>query len=177
MIRKELGSYIEQASKDSANWDKKLTAGLQRDLQMALDDSIESASGNSGMWRSYLREYSQRSKKIDMAADMQERPKSPLQASVLNEADKANESAALRIPNMLNPKVTLANAILDRLSKNKAADVTRATTELSLNPESMASALEGKVPTLPPRRRAGSSKPMTKAAVGVAAGTNNKNKK
>lgn len=177
MIRKELGSYIEQASKESANWDKKLTAGLQRDLQMALDDSIEAASGNNGMWRTYLREYSQRSKKIDMAKDMQERAKSPLQRSTIGPADHVENQTATGLPNILDRKAMIANAILKSAGKGKAADVTRLITEDMLTPEKLAAALEGKVPTLPPRTRPTSSGPSTRAAVGAAAATNNKKNK
>lgn len=166
MLRKEMGSYIETAAKESANWDKKLTAGLQRDLQMAIDDSIEAAIGNTGEWRRYLREYSQRSKAIDMAGDMQERARNPLQRSTIGESDHVAAQTSTGLPNLLDRNAMIASAILKAAGKGKAADVTRSLSGMALDPEKMAAALEGKVPTAPPR---GNPRPQSSAATRAAA--------
>lgn len=55
-VRKELGTYISAAAKDSANWDKRLAGGLQNSLQDAFDAAIEKAGGTG--WKDYLTAYS-----------------------------------------------------------------------------------------------------------------------
>mgnify|MGYP001597964977 CR=1 FL=1 len=62
-IRKEIGNIIEQNVQETKNWDKRLTGGLQRDLQKNIDDSIEAAGGRG--WKDYLRTYSDMSKPIE----------------------------------------------------------------------------------------------------------------
>lgn len=68
-VRKELGNYIDQAAKDSSSWDKRLTAGLQIDLQHSIDDAIEGAAPG---FKAYLKRYSDLSKPIDQMKVMQE---------------------------------------------------------------------------------------------------------
>lgn len=55
-VRKELGSYISVAAKDTANWDKRLSGKLQNSLQDAFDAAIEKAGGAG--WKDYLATYS-----------------------------------------------------------------------------------------------------------------------
>lgn len=68
-VRKELGNYIQQAAKDSSSWDKKLTSGLQIDLQHSIDDAIENAAPG---FKAYIQRYSELSKPIDQMKAMQE---------------------------------------------------------------------------------------------------------
>lgn len=63
-VRKELGNTISTFAKESGNWDKKLTAGLQRDIQKAIDSSIERA-GAGDLWGQYLAKYQELSKPIN----------------------------------------------------------------------------------------------------------------
>lgn len=62
-IRKELGNTIETFAKESNNWDKRLAAGLERDLQRKIDNAILKAGGVE--WPQYLRQYSDLSQKIE----------------------------------------------------------------------------------------------------------------
>ena len=62
-IRKEIGNYIQQNADASKNWDKRLTGGLQRDLQRNIDDAIEAAGGSQ--WKQYLSTYAEKSKPIE----------------------------------------------------------------------------------------------------------------
>lgn len=67
-IRKEAGNVINQYAKETNNFDKRLTAGLQRDIQGYIDDAINSAAGSSNgqpMWSAYLQKYSELSKPND----------------------------------------------------------------------------------------------------------------
>lgn len=61
-IRKEIGNTIKKNSQETANWDKRLTGGLERDLQRNIDDAIEAAGGSR--WKEYLSTYAEKSKPI-----------------------------------------------------------------------------------------------------------------
>ena len=62
-IRKEVGNTIRKNAEATANWDKRLAAGLERDLQRNIDDAIEAAGGTG--WKDYLSTYSSMSKPIN----------------------------------------------------------------------------------------------------------------
>lgn len=51
-VRKEIGNTIQTHAKETANWDKRLTSGLERSIQKHIDDAIEMAGGTG--WKSYL---------------------------------------------------------------------------------------------------------------------------
>ena len=62
-IRKELGNTISTFSKETANWDKRMASGLQKDVQGYIDTAIENAGGST--WRDYLSRYADMSKPIN----------------------------------------------------------------------------------------------------------------
>lgn len=62
-IRKEIGNTISKNAKETANWDKRLASGLERDLQKNIDDAIEAAGGTG--WKDYLSTYRDMSKPIN----------------------------------------------------------------------------------------------------------------
>lgn len=62
-IRKEIGNTIDKYSKETSNWDKRLTSGLERNVQRFIDDAIEGAGGSG--WKDYLAQYAGMSKRID----------------------------------------------------------------------------------------------------------------
>lgn len=62
-IRKEVGNTIGTFAKETSNWDKRLTAGLEKNVQGMIDDAIEGAGGTG--WRGYLRSFADQSKSID----------------------------------------------------------------------------------------------------------------
>jgi len=62
-IRKEVGNTISSFAKETANWDKRLTSGLQRDVQGFIDEAIESSGGST--WKDYLARYGEMSKPIN----------------------------------------------------------------------------------------------------------------
>ena len=62
-VRKEIGDAIKLNAKELGNSDKRLTAGLQQQIQKQIDDAIEGA-GNAG-WKDYLKKYAEMSKPID----------------------------------------------------------------------------------------------------------------
>lgn len=63
-VRKEIGNTISKHAKESANWDKNLAAGLERDLQRSIDAAIERA-GAGPLWQQYLSKYQELSKPVD----------------------------------------------------------------------------------------------------------------
>jgi hypothetical protein len=68
-VRKELGNYIQTAAKESASWDKRLTSGLQTELQHSIDDAIEASAPG---FKAYLARYRDMSKPIDQMKVIQE---------------------------------------------------------------------------------------------------------
>lgn len=65
-IRKEIGNDIRKFAKEAANWDAKLTAGLEKSIKSYIDNSIEKAGGVR--WKEYLDKYAQYSTKINQMA-------------------------------------------------------------------------------------------------------------
>jgi hypothetical protein len=55
-VRMEIGNTIKTFSKETANWDKRLTAKLDAGIKGYIDDAIESAGGKG--WKDYLSTYS-----------------------------------------------------------------------------------------------------------------------
>lgn len=80
-VRKELGNLIERNSKDTANWDKRLSAKLQNEIQDAIDNAIESAGGTG--WKDYLKQYASRAKVIEADVARKEGMYKPLQKTNL----------------------------------------------------------------------------------------------
>jgi hypothetical protein len=65
-VRKEVGNTIGRFSKETANWDKKVVSGLERNIQSYIDDAIERAGGTG--WKDYLKTYSSGMKAVDAQA-------------------------------------------------------------------------------------------------------------
>lgn len=80
-IRKEIGNVIERNSKDTANWDKRLSAKLQNEIQDAIDDAIEGAGGAG--WKDYLKQYASRAKVIEADVARKEGMYAPMQKTNL----------------------------------------------------------------------------------------------
>lgn len=70
-IRKEIGNVVETYAKETSNWDKRMTSGLQKEIQARMDHAITQA-GAGDLWKKYLKEYSDRSAKIDAMKTGQE---------------------------------------------------------------------------------------------------------
>lgn len=54
-IRKEVGNTINTFAKETSNWDKRMTSGLEKDIQGYIDNAIENAGGAT--WKDYLARY------------------------------------------------------------------------------------------------------------------------
>lgn len=62
-LRKELGNDIKTQQRVTNNWDRKVSGGLERDIQRVMDDAIES-SGGSGWRAEYMDPYAARMAQI-----------------------------------------------------------------------------------------------------------------
>lgn len=51
-LRKDLGDQIEKLVKDTSTSDRRMTGGLQKEIQSKIDDAIESAGGSG--WKEYI---------------------------------------------------------------------------------------------------------------------------
>jgi len=142
MVRKEeLGNYIEQAAKDSANWDKRLTGGLLRDMQKVMDDAIES-SGGAG-WKDYLAEYSRRSDAIDFARQRMEGWRKSKNPASVSAGDHVEQATSTGLPQTLTREGMIANAILRFANKKFAPKVEAELTQILLDPAKAAEVLDG----------------------------------
>jgi hypothetical protein len=107
-VRKELGLYIDNAIgaelRGSGKWDKTMTAGLERTLQKAFDNSINATSG--GKWSPYLNTFSRLSAKLDADALRREGMYKPPQKSAVVSAPNVTETAGIHLPRMLSAPVT-----------------------------------------------------------------------
>lgn len=118
-VRKEIGNTISKHAKESANWDTKLAAGLERDLQKSIDAAIEKA-GAGDLWTRYLSRYSELSKPIN-------------QMDVAREiADKSID----KITGQIKPGA-LGRAISDDTAA-RATGFGKATLENTMSPEQLA---------------------------------------
>ncbi|HAG05312.1 MAG TPA: hypothetical protein DCG68_00460 [Cryomorphaceae bacterium] len=62
MVRKEAGNIVEKFSQESKTFDQRLTSGLVKTVQTAIDDAIEQAGGVG--WKAYLGKYQELSKPL-----------------------------------------------------------------------------------------------------------------
>lgn len=129
-VRKEIGNTISTFAKESGNWDKKLTSGLERDIQKSMDAAIEKA-GAGDLWTRYLSKYQELSKPInamDTAAEIGKRSISGINDKLTPAAfaralrDETAQSATgfnkATLANTLEPQqLTRLNAIKEDLKR------------------------------------------------------------
>lgn len=146
-IRKEIGNTIKTHAKETANWDKRLAAGLERDVQRAIDDAIESAGGAG--WKQYLAEFSTQSKGIEAAKAGAKAAAKPVQRTNLGGGMNVAEETRMHLPNMLSRPMMMANAIMKRVGQGVEPRLDAEATRRYLNPQELAKALE----SVPPQQQ------------------------
>lgn len=118
-IRKQISSTIERFSKESATWDKKKAASLERQLQLGIDDAIEAGISRAdpsqkGLWSDeYMKAYAAGAKTLSNAEDAITR-EAQLAAKgmpAIRRSIGATEAPITGL-NLLNRVVTLTNAAL-----------------------------------------------------------------
>lgn len=146
-IRKEIGNTIKTHAKETANWDKRLAAGLERDVQKAIDDAIEAAGGAG--WKDYLREYASRSTGMESAKAAVKAAAKPAQRTNLGGGVNVAEESRLHLPQMLSRPMMVANAVMKRIGSGVEPRLDAEAARRYLNPQELAKALE----TLPPQQQ------------------------
>ena len=161
-VRKEIGNTIKTFSKETGNWDKRLTAGLERDIQKAIDGAIEKAGGTN--WKQYLAEYSGRMQAIQKTKDTALAAMRPEQRTDLFGGINVAEQTRAHFPQMLSRPVMIANAILRKFSSGIEPRIDALATRRYLNPQELAAALE----QLPSTQRSQILDAMERAGVATA---------
>lgn len=139
-IRKELGNTIQTFAKETANWDKRLTAGLERDIQRSIDDAIVKAGGTG--WPIYLAEFAKRSQAIEGVKEAAKSAIRPAQRTDLFGGLRIAEETRAHVPQLLSRPMMAANAILRYFSANIEPNIDKLATQRYLNPLQFAEALE-----------------------------------
>jgi hypothetical protein len=163
-IRKEIGNTIKTHAKDTANWDKKLTAGLERDVQKAIDDAIEAAGGAG--WKDYLREFTERSAGMESAKAAVKAAAKPAQRTNLGGGVNVAEESRVHLPQMLSRPMMIANAVMKRIGSGVEPRLDAEAARRYLNPQELAKALE----TMPPQQQSVISALLQR--MGIIGGTN-----
>lgn len=118
-VRKEIGNTVQTFAKESSNWDKRLTSGLERDIQRKIDGAILRAGGRE--WPQYLRQYSDLSKKIEgmqLGQDIMSKAINP-------QTEKMSPAAFLRQFQNRGEDIAGAGANVSLPLSNVAADLRR----------------------------------------------------
>lgn len=145
-IRKEVGNSIATFSKETSNWDKRLTSGLERKIQGAIDDAIEKAGGRG--WKAYLSEYS---KGIQDIGSRDVATKAARKMEVAG-SSKAREIAGadeipVSLPNLLSRPMMIINAILRKAQGAGSEKTTAELARLMQNPREMAAVMKVATPS------------------------------
>lgn len=139
-IRKEIGTVIKTYSKETANWDKKLSAGLQADVQHAIDDAIEKAGGTG--WKVYLARYAQGRGAIDADIERSKEALKPLQRTILSGGQNVTSDVTAHIPQLLSRPAMIVNAVLRYMGANVEPRVDAIMAQRFLTPSLLADAIE-----------------------------------
>lgn len=144
-IRKEVGNSIATFSKETSNWDKRLTSNLERKIQGAIDDAIENAGGRG--WKQYLQEYSTGIKDIgsrDVATKTAR--KMEIAGSEKARGIAGQDEIPISLPNILSRPTMIVNAILRKAqgigSEKTNAEIAR----LMRNPKELATVMKAATP-------------------------------
>lgn len=145
-IRKEIGNSIKAYSKESQNWDKNLTAGLERNIQKAIDDAVEKSGG--ARWRQYLTKYSEGAQKItDRVAREKEATKMASEGMTRAREIAGADEVPISIPNVLSRPVMIINAVLRRAQGVGSEKTTAEIARLMQNPREMAAVMKAAKPS------------------------------
>lgn len=145
MIRKEIGNTIQAYSKESANFDKRLSAKLQAQIQEGIDDAIENAGGKG--WKNYLAEFSTRTGQVSDDALRSENMYNPVQKTALQGGVNVADETRTHVPQMLSRPAMIANAILRYAGLGIEPKVDRIMAGRYLNPEQLGREMQKLTPS------------------------------
>jgi hypothetical protein len=180
-VRKELGNTIGRYAEETQNWDKRLSAGIQSDIQKGMDWAInnsirrasptqigeEAAGTGQTIWDKYLAEHASRSQAI---ADVMATKKLSLKPTQPTTLGASKEIATGGMPHLalLSRPVVIANALLSHLGKtNIEPKIDALNQQLLLNPQRLGQFLG---PQAPSRNQAMIDELMRQMPAAAAAG-------
>lgn len=139
-VRKKIGTTIGKFSKETADWDKKTTATLERQIQLYIDDAIEKA-GATG-WKDYLKFFS-----TGMKAEEQHlaraREAKIIAAGVKGGGGQVVGSEAMaKPPTLLIREMMLTNFVLKMLRQDPNTPVAKYVAEQMRDPKAYAKLLK-----------------------------------
>lgn len=143
-VRKEIGNTIKTYAKETGNWDKRLTAGLERQVQKSIDAAIVKAGATD--WPHHMAEYALQSQRIQAVKDTAKAAIRPEQRTDLFGGLRIAEETRTHVPQMLSRPMMLANAVLRKLSSDVEPNIDKIATRYYLNPQEFAKALEQMTP-------------------------------
>lgn len=114
-IRKQIRNLIEKHSKESALWDSKKTASLERQIQLSIDDAIEAGiakadPSKAGIWSSqYMAPYREGAAKIRAVEKNLEREIELASKGMPQVSKIVSDTEFKSAPNLLNRIATLTN--------------------------------------------------------------------
>lgn len=145
-IRKEIGNSIKAYSKESQNWDKNLTAGLEKNIQKAIDDAVEKAGGTG--WKNYLSKYSEGAQKItDRVAREKEATRMASEGMTRAREIAGTDEIPITLPNVLSRPMMIINAILRKAQGVGSEKTTAEIARLMQNPREMAAVMKAATPS------------------------------
>lgn len=144
-VRKEVGNSIATFSKETSNWDKRLTSSLERKLQGAIDDAIEKAGGRG--WKQYLGKYSAGIKDIG-SRDVATKAAKKMEVAGAQKARDLIGQVEPKVPaaGMFNPKYSVFRAISNRLAGRVEGKSLDALADAMLDPAKMARLMKNAKP-------------------------------
>lgn len=140
-LRKNMYKTIKDFSKESGTWDKKLGASLERDIQLAIDKSIDRALGNNMWSNGYMKPYSDRmaairahEARLDAAKEIAKQVKSSGTASVTT-------GEVPQLPNVLSRPISVINYGLKKILGDANTPVARELARRMADPDEYAKLL------------------------------------
>lgn len=122
-LRKELGNDIKGFQKETNNWDKVQSMGLERDIQKAIDDAVESAGGTG--WKNYLSSYSSGRSKISAHIARAKEAKRIAAEVKPTGGPAATMGEVPRPPTLLNRTMMLVNFGLHSVAQDANAPIVK----------------------------------------------------
>lgn len=144
-IRKEIGNSVKTFAKENQNWDKRLTSGLEKNIQSSIDDAVVKAGGSR--WKEYLSKYSEGADKINARVQRAEDAKK-MGVEGLSKAAKIAkmDEAPGTLPNPLHRGVMIVNAIMRRLEGYGGQKTTDEISRLMANPKELYAVMKAATP-------------------------------
>lgn len=139
-LRKVLGKDIAGYQRDSNTWDKTVSIGLERDIQKAIDDSIETAGG-AGWKENYMEPYAGRMKAVSNQIARQKEVKRIGAEVKPTGAINFGSTEAPKPATLLNRKMMFVNYGLKMLGQNANDPVVKEVTARLKDPKAFAELL------------------------------------